>query len=102
MLMLFAVFYCGNIAFVHAHFDEDNDRYELHCHPYLPGTEHSHSQQDLAALSHLQAEMAVIDCPELTVIPAPMHSTAVTYRHYVAATATAMQPDRQGRAPPVV
>lgn len=102
LLLLFAVFYCGNIVFVHAHFDEDTDRIELHCHPYIPGTNHSHTHQQLASIRELQAEMVVMDVPELIVFPHPIHSTKVVYQAADFAAFGGYQGGKTGRAPPCI
>ncbi len=60
MLSVFAFFVCGNTLCLHSH--TIGDYTIVHSHPYLPSSQHTHSQQSLNTIAALNAS------PLLTVI----------------------------------
>ncbi len=56
LLLIFAMFFCGNTFFVHVH-SYDNGNRVVHSHPYLPGSAHSHSDSGLIGLAQMNAAL---------------------------------------------
>lgn len=60
LLVLFALFFCGNTFFVHSHKLIDG-HVEVHSHPYMPESHHSHSDPGFLGIAQLNAAMAAME-----------------------------------------
>ena len=49
MVMIFAAYYCETTLFIHTHLSPEGR--VTHSHPFVPGSQHSHSATDCAFLS---------------------------------------------------
>ncbi len=100
LLVLFAMFFCGNTLFIHTHRLFDGHT-EVHSHPFMPGTAHSHSDSGFQAISHINAALAAVDRTPLTEIP-QVSECRVSTAFLVACSLKIFFTDfRKGRAPPV-
>lgn len=90
MVVVFAMFICGNTFFIHTHYSDDG-RKITHSHPYLPGQSHHHTANALqciananaTAQSMLSSRIQTIDCAEYlclgTIRPVTAATAGVSY-----------------------
>ncbi|MDE5682822.1 MAG: hypothetical protein K2I39_01250 [Muribaculaceae bacterium] len=100
LMVLFAMFFCGNTFFIHTHRSFDGD-VEVHSHPYMPGAGHSHTAAGFQAIAHINAALATFDKSPETDIPHVLERRInVIFR--VRTSEKAFYADlRKERAPPV-
>ena len=68
LLVLFALFFCGNTFFVHSHQLIDG-HVEVHSHPYMPGSHHTHSDAGFLGIAQLNAAMASMELSAPIAVP---------------------------------
>lgn len=100
LLVLFAMFFCGNTLFFHTHRLFDGHT-EVHSHPYVPGSAHSHSSCGFQAIAHINAALAAIDRTPSVEIPR-VSVRKIYVRFFVRRGSDTVFTDlRKGRSPPV-
>jgi len=100
LLVLFAMFFCGNTLFVHTHRLFDG-QIETHSHPFLPGSAHSHSDAGFQAIAQINAALAVIDREPLAETPRVPQRKVRRYVREAVGLRTVFTVLRKGRAPPI-
>lgn len=53
LILLFAAYYCGSTLFVHSHLIGFGDKIVTHSHPYLPNSNHTHTDYEFNAIACL-------------------------------------------------
>ena len=59
MIAIFAIFFCGNTAFIHSHIIQGHRI--THSHPYAPGPEHTHSAEAIQFIAQANMTAASMD-----------------------------------------
>ena len=100
LLVLFAMFFCGNTLFFHTHRLFDGHT-EVHSHPLIPGTSHSHSGCAFQAIAHINAAMAAVDRTPSAEIPGVSERKIYLVFHDKIGLNPVFTDLRKGRSPPV-
>ncbi len=53
LILLFAAYYCGSTLFVHSHLIGLGDKVVTHSHPFLPNSNHTHTDYEFNAIACL-------------------------------------------------
>ena len=100
LVVLFAMFFCGNTFFIHTHRLFDG-RVEVHSHPYMPGATHSHTAAGFQAIAHINAALATLyKSPETDIPKVLERKINVAFRVSISEKAFFVD-FRNERAPPV-
>lgn len=101
LLVVFAVLFSGNTFFVHQHVGLDG-RSVAHSHPFVPGTSHGHSAQQVFAISELNTQMITDDTVSVPVVESSSELLAVIQTPCPTKDSVFSPHHSDGRAPPVV
>lgn len=100
LLLIFAMFFCGNTLFVHVH-SYDNGNRVVHSHPYMPGSSHSHSDSGLLGLAQMNVALGSIVLACRTRLPEVPVRCIRTFHKICTAIFTRHALLIKNRAPPV-
>lgn len=100
LLVLFAMFFCGNTLFIHTHRLFDGHT-EVHSHPFIPGTTHSHSGSAFQAIAHINAALAAIDRTPSAEVPKVLEQKIYVFFYVKTGYNPYFTDFRKGRSPPI-
>lgn len=99
LLLLFAMFFCGNTLFFHTHRLFDGHT-EVHSHPFLPGSAHSHSDSAFQSFAQLNAALAAMEKAPVAEVPRADYRRIRTVFRVCCSLALDFTELLRGRAPP--
>lgn len=101
LLVVFALFFCGNNFFVHTHRLAEGVTV-VHSHPFVPGTTHSHSAGSFAAVSAANVALAAVIVAGVLVVRELSRSCCLLLSPYRFDTESGFLWWSRGRSPPVL
>lgn len=101
LLVVFATLFCGNTFFVHHHADL-NGHSVTHSHPWMPGTSHSHSQQQTTSIAELNDALLAMEVSQSVTLDAPLTTFVLVENGMRESLADGENVCAVGRAPPML
>lgn len=99
LLSVFALFFSGNLLFLHTH--EIGDELVVHSHPYIPSASHTHSAGSLQTIAQLNQGMGQLELEEVLTLPSVESLITTLYFPDCQSFSIAILTVSAGRAPPV-
>ena len=101
LLVVFATLFCGSTLFVHHHADL-NGHSVTHSHPWLPGSTHSHTQQQNVTIDEINNALLTMELARTVMVDAPVMTYVHIENGVKASFADGEHVCAVGRAPPMI